>query len=174
LTDHTAYLAAEEAQRRAFGGKGVGTVSGRDTFAIPECCSLAARLALGALPSAVPCARAYTRVVLAEWGLQCVAEDAEVAVCELTANAVTHGSASAGGRDDGIPAVHLCLAASADRFIVDVWDGSPLPPVMRRDVPGEFESGRGLLLVEALCVTWRWDIVPGWHGKRVRAVLAVR
>jgi anti-sigma regulatory factor (Ser/Thr protein kinase) len=149
-------------------------VSGGDTFAVPERCPLAARLALGALPSAVPRARAYTRVVLAEWGLKRVAEDAEVAVCELTANAVTHGSAFAGGRDGGIPVVYLCLAADAVRLFVDVWDGSPLLPVMRRDVPGEFESGRGLLLVDAVCETWQWDIVPGWPGKRVRAVLAVR
>lgn len=149
-------------------------MSGRDTVVIPECCSLAACRALEALPCAVPSARAYTRVVLAEWGLKRVAEDAEIAVCELTANAVTHGSAFAGGRDDGSPVVYLCLAACAAWLIVDVWDGSPLAPVMRRDVPDEFEGGRGLLLVDAVCETWQWDIVPGWPGKRVRAVLAVR
>ena len=45
-------------------------------------------LLLGALPSAVPCARLHARQVLWEWGLSEVAETAELLLSELVTNAV--------------------------------------------------------------------------------------
>ena len=39
---------------------------------------LSARLPLGALPTAVPCARRYTRVILDEWSLAALADPAEL------------------------------------------------------------------------------------------------
>jgi len=45
-------------------------------------------LVLGALPSAVPCARLHAKLVLAEWGLKALAETAELLVSELVTNAV--------------------------------------------------------------------------------------
>jgi hypothetical protein len=59
------------------------------------------------------------------------------------------------------------------RVLIDVWDSNPRPPVMRQDMPGDSENGHGLLLVDAMCETWWWETVPGWQGKRVRAVLRV-
>jgi hypothetical protein len=44
-------------------------------------------LELGALPSAVPCARLHTRAVLWEWGLR-PGEQAELVVSEIITNAV--------------------------------------------------------------------------------------
>ncbi len=43
---------------------------------------------LGALPSAVPCARLHARQVLWEWGLSKDAETAELLLSELVTNAV--------------------------------------------------------------------------------------
>ena len=42
----------------------------------------------GALPGAVPCARLHARLVLAEWGLTGLSEQAELVVSELMTNAV--------------------------------------------------------------------------------------
>lgn len=140
------------------------------------------RLALGALPSAVPCARAHTRAVLATWGAKCVVENAEVVVTELVTNAITHGSR--GHLSGPIPVVQLDLLL-AGALVIDVWDGSPDPPAIRPGAatpgglaeagePGEpADGGRGLLLVSALCSTWRSDVIAGWPGKRVRAVLPI-
>ncbi len=45
-------------------------------------------LELGALPTAVPCARLHARHVLREWGLNGLAPDSELLVSELVTNAV--------------------------------------------------------------------------------------
>jgi anti-sigma regulatory factor (Ser/Thr protein kinase) len=45
-------------------------------------------LELGALPSAVPCARLHARQVLWEWGLTAFSENSELAVSELVTNAM--------------------------------------------------------------------------------------
>ena len=45
-------------------------------------------LELGALPTAVPCARLHARHLLWEWGLSEAAADAELLVSELVTNAV--------------------------------------------------------------------------------------
>lgn len=139
----------------------------------PAQCLRWSRLALGSLPSAVPCARAHARAVLTTWDLARVADDAEVVVTELVTNAVTHGSL--GCNSGPIPVVYLDLLLDFDRaLIIDVWDGSPEPPVMRPGDPCDAETGRGLMLVIALCETLRSDVIDGWPGKRVRAVLPIR
>ena len=45
-------------------------------------------LELGALPSAVPCARLHTRHLLWEWGLTGLTDSAELLVSEIVTNAV--------------------------------------------------------------------------------------
>ena len=45
-------------------------------------------LELGALPTAVPCARLHARHLLWEWGLNGLAADTELLVSELVTNAV--------------------------------------------------------------------------------------
>jgi transcriptional regulator with XRE-family HTH domain len=42
-------------------------------------------------------------------------------------------------------------------------------PAAKHAEPDE-EGGRGLMLVDALCEQWSWDVVPGWAGKVVWAV----
>ena len=135
----------------------------------PDGRSLAARwplrdfLELGALPTAVPCARLHARLLLREWGLAALADDAEILVSELVTNAVcasrTLGYASP---------VRVWLLADAARVLVVVWDASPQLPV-RAEVSAVAESGRGLLLVETLSGDWgTWAVPAG--GKTVWAL----
>lgn len=45
-------------------------------------------LELGALPSAVPCARLHARLLAAEWGFEALAQTVELVVSELVTNAI--------------------------------------------------------------------------------------
>ena len=101
------------------------------------------QLQLGALTSAVPCARLHTRHVLREWDLLALADDAEMIACELVTNAI---KASA----DGLAGfVTLKLAADDAYLSVGVWDDSPLMP---QPQPHEIDSetGRGFEIITML------------------------
>jgi len=120
-------------------------------------------LELGALPGAVPCARLHARHVLWEWNLRGLGESAELIVSELVTNAIQ------ASRTEGrhLP-VRLRLLSDQARVVIHVWDSSPDPPqpAQARDTD---ESGRGLLLVEAMSTAWDWYSHDG--GKVVRATL---
>jgi anti-sigma regulatory factor (Ser/Thr protein kinase) len=132
---------------------------------------LSTHLALGALPSAVPCARLHARVVLAEWGLGAAAETAELVVSELMTNAIAASSRC--GAEDALPVVHLRLSADgAARILVEVRDRDPSGPSGVRQPGPDDESGRGLLLVEALADRWGWHPAGRQPGKVVWAYLA--
>ena len=134
---------------------------------------LSAHLPLGALPTAVPCARGYTRVILDEWNLASLADPAELIVSELVTNSV-QATADQDGQprygEAGLPVVHLRLASDHVRVRTEVWDSVPQVPASRQTGPDE-EGGRGLMLVEALSDRWGWTTVPGWPGKVVWAEL---
>ena len=137
------------------------------------CWPMSAHLPLGALPTAVPCARMYTRVVLSEWGLVSAADAAGLVVSELLTNSVRACTGPDGRpRYDGavLPVVHLRLASDRVRVLVEVWDSVRNAPVARRAGPDE-EGGRGIALVQALSDRWDWATVPGWPGKVVWAEL---
>jgi anti-sigma regulatory factor (Ser/Thr protein kinase) len=121
-------------------------------------------LELGALPSAVPCARLHTRQVLWEWGLAEFSESTELLVAELTTNAVQISRAAM--QDDPI---RLWLVSGKAQVVVLVWDASPLPPVPM-DVSDDAENGRGLLLVQAVSARWGWHFPPDVGGKVVWAL----
>jgi anti-sigma regulatory factor (Ser/Thr protein kinase) len=131
---------------------------------------LSSSLALGALPTATPCARLHARVVLDEWGLSTIAETAELIVSELVTNAVAISARH--GDEPGIPVVYLRLGTDHLRLMIEVWDSDPGTPVAKQAGPDD-ESGRGLMLVEALCDRWHWTTVPGWRGKYVFAEIPV-
>jgi anti-sigma regulatory factor (Ser/Thr protein kinase) len=134
---------------------------------------LSAHLPLGALPTAVPCARMYTRVVLDEWGLARAADSAGLVVTELLTNSVRACTGPDGRpRYDGstLPVVHLRLSSDRARLLVEVWDSVRHAPMARRAGPDE-EGGRGIALVQALSDRWDWATVPGWPGKVVWAEL---
>lgn len=111
-------------------------------------------LELGALPSAVPCARYHCRQVLWEWRLTGLAHSAELLVSELVTNAIT-ASRSAGS---DFP-VRLWLLSDAVQVLIVVWDASPHLPA-RVDVSAEAEAGRGLLLVEMISDQWGTCATP--------------
>ena len=116
--------------------------------------SLRSYLALGALSTAVPCARLHTRQVLWEWGQKDLAEDAELVVSELTTNAVTATQAI-----ESLHPVRLWLLSDGSQTLVLMGDASPHPPKRLDPDEGEADGGRGLLLVEALSCNWGWYFI---------------
>ena len=132
-------------------------------------------LSLGALRTAPPCGRLHARAVLAEWGLRDLAEAAELIVSELVTNAVRALTGADGWPrygEAGLPVVILRLTTDAARVLIEVWDDIPAGPVAEQAGP-EDESGRGLMLIEAVCDRWWWEVVPGRAGKVVSAELRV-
>ena len=160
---------AGRASRHESPGRAGGMARTESTAGWP----LSAHLPLGALPTAVPCARMYTRVMLVEWGLARAADAASLVVSELLTNSV-QACTGPDGRpryDDAVlPVVHLRLSSDRARLLVEVWDTVQHAPVARRAGPDE-EGGRGIALVQALSDRWDWATVPGWPGKVVWAEL---
>jgi len=130
-------------------------------------------LELGALPTAVPCARLHARHLLWEGGLNGVAADAELLVSELVTNAV---KATA---DQQQAAIRLQLSSDGASILVEVWDADPEPPAPkdltedgRPDL--QEEGGRGLFLVAALSSRWDWYRTREPPGKVVWCELQAR
>jgi len=121
-------------------------------------------LELGALPSAVPCARLHARLVIQEWGLTALADNVELVVSELITNAV-HASRRLGLATP----VRLWLLGDAEQVLTIVWDASPSMPI-HADVSAEAEGGRGLLLVGAITSQWGTSASPS-GGKTVWALI---
>lgn len=132
---------------------------------------------LGALPTAPRLARGFIGVLLTGWGLTELFDPAELIVSELTTNVVQASTAPDGNPrydDTGrLPLIWVRMLSDRARVMIEVWDNLPETsgvPVVRH--PGqEEESGRGLEMVDTLSADWGWDVVPGWRGKRVWALL---
>lgn len=120
---------------------------------------------LGALPGAVPCARLHTRQLMWEWRLTRLSENAELLVSELVTNAVQ----AARGMVRSTP-VRLWLLADKTQLLILVWDASPREPACVK-ISEDTEGGRGLLLVEAISVSWDWYFSQDAGGKVVWAVI---
>jgi anti-sigma regulatory factor (Ser/Thr protein kinase) len=121
-------------------------------------------LELGALSGAVPCARLHARHVLEEWELTVFSESTGLLVSELVTNAIQISRLA----EPDAP-VRLWLVSDRAQVVIFVWDASPLPP-LPGDVGEDAESGRGLLIVQAVSARWGWDFPPGMGGKVVWAV----
>ncbi|MCU8590157.1 ATP-binding protein [Streptomyces sp. A13(2022)] len=107
-------------------------------------------LQLSPTPRGARLARLLATEQLRTWGLPW--HPAELIVAELATNAVTHGRVS--GRDFGLS---LCVVGDTLRIEITDTRGDRLPCPQRSAT--DTESGRGLLLVEALAD--RWGVVPG-------------
>ena len=132
-------------------------------------------LELGALPTAAPCARLHTTLVLWEWDLGTLVRSAGLVVSELVSNAVQASLELTGSRFGGLwtpgtPPVRMWLSADNQRVVIQVWDGSDRPPVPQ-PVDPEADSGRGLLLVGALSADWGCYTPEKSSGKVVWAVV---
>jgi anti-sigma regulatory factor (Ser/Thr protein kinase) len=123
-------------------------------------------LELGPLPSAVPCARLHTKVILQEWDLGPVAEDAELIVSELMTNALQASLSLT----DAQPIV-LHLLANDERLIIQVWDALPMAPTPQQHAL-DAETGRGLEIVSLLSDRWGF-YRPRDGGKTVWAAVTV-
>jgi len=135
---------------------------------------LQTHLELAALPSAVPCARGHVRAVALEWGLEELADTAELLASELVTNALRASDRLRIRADLAIvPVVRLWLESDRASIVIHVWDGSDEMPVRHEANPGD-ESGRGLMLVESLGKDWGayreasgkvvWVVIGGMQG----------
>jgi anti-sigma regulatory factor (Ser/Thr protein kinase) len=118
---------------------------------------------LAGMPSAVGRARAYARWVLDTWRLSALADTVELLVSELVTNAVkaTGVVDESVGEDllaGKVKPVYLSLSALADSLLIEVWDVSSTPP-LRRMASETDETGRGLLLVQALSKEWGCEVL---------------
>ncbi|MFJ3584815.1 ATP-binding protein [Streptomyces sp. NPDC090127] len=106
---------------------------------------------LSATPRGARLGRLLAVEQLRTWELGTISEVAAHVVAELAANAVTHGRVP--GRD-----FRLALTTTATTLRIEVTDTrADRLPVL--GPPGGGESGRGLLLVDALAD--RWGVMPG-------------
>jgi len=118
---------------------------------------------LAGMPSAVGRARAYARWVLSTWQLSSMVDTVELLVSELVTNAVKATGVVDEPVDEGrlagtLSPVYLSLSALADTLLVEVWDVSSTPP-LRRVASETDETGRGLLLVQALSKEWGCEVL---------------
>jgi anti-sigma regulatory factor (Ser/Thr protein kinase) len=123
-----------------------------------------AGLDLPALPESAGVARRFTRRVLASWRLSALADDLDLVVSELITNALLH--ARADPRPSPGAVIRLTLERAPGALVCRVADGSCLPPTPEQ-AEDTAESGRGLLLVDALSASWGWSHEVG--GKVVWA-----
>ena len=128
--------------------------------------SLADRLELGCLPSAVPCARLHTRAILAEWGLAHLNDTAELMVSELVTNALQATQAA-----NLASPLTIYLHANDAWLRVGVWDALRQPPDQH---PHSLtaDHGRGLQIVAALSHDWG-TYHPTHGGKIVYALIPI-
>ncbi|MGW7008235.1 ATP-binding protein [Streptomyces sp. NPDC054933] len=93
-----------------------------------------------------------------------LSEEAEYAIelvaSELLTNAVKHATGF----------LTVGVYQDADRLLLEVFDGSPVPPE-GRPASADDEGGRGLSLVDALTVSCGWE--PTGRGKKVWAEMKV-
>ncbi|WP_055493735.1 ATP-binding protein [Streptomyces sp. TP-A0356] len=120
---------------------------------------------LSATRRAARLARRLTIHQLDAWGVPYGSDASDTAaliVAELAANAVLHGRVP--GRD-----IALRLTHSPGTIRIEIADprGERLPRLPTSPVP-DAETGRGLILIDALASRWGVDTEPG-PGKRVWA-----
>jgi anti-sigma regulatory factor (Ser/Thr protein kinase) len=118
------------------------------TMTIPW--TLRSHLTLASLPTAAACARGHVRAVAAEWGLDGLADTAELLVSELVTNAI---QASERLRIAATPVVRIWVVSDRSSLVLRVWDGSDAMPVRQEAGPGD-DCGRGLMIINALSADW--------------------
>ena len=109
-------------------------------------------------PGSSPRLRSLLWSTVACWGCdRDRLDDAALVLSELVGNAVRHASGDT---------LKLRLRRTGGVLRISVRDGSPAVPVPRV-APDDAESGRGMLIIEALSLRWGTELVPG--GKVVWA-----
>ena len=137
---------------------------------------------VGALPTAPALARAFTAMVLGDWGMAStddLAQVSELIVSELATNVVQLATDGDGSpvyyQGRGLTLLRLGLMCDRIRLRIEVWDTLPVSagvPALRH--PGrDQEHGRGLELVNGLSLAWGWQPLPERDAKCVWALLDV-
>jgi anti-sigma regulatory factor (Ser/Thr protein kinase) len=135
----------------------------------------AGTFALAALPTSPFWARRYTRLFLDS----CreispdIAETAELLVSEFVTNAVRFAGDPVrtprhSGRADA-SLISLSLRHFREVLLIEVYDTDSSPPI-RSHPDDDAETGRGLMLVDALSKEWSYFFPPG-GGKVVYCVI---
>jgi anti-sigma regulatory factor (Ser/Thr protein kinase) len=127
---------------------------------------LASTLELGPLLTAVPCARLHAKLILKEWDLADVADDAELIISELMTNALR-----AARPLPEIQPITLHLQATHEHLMIQVWDALSAAPAPRPH-PIDAETGRGLEIVSLLSERWGF-YHPAGGGKVIWATLKI-
>jgi hypothetical protein len=123
-----------------------------------------AELSLASLPNAPFYGRLLVQRSLRAWGIAHMIDDAQLVASELLTNAV---NASA-----GLTTIQVRLAVlEGTSLMIEVRDCSPEPPVLD-DAVSHNESGRGLMIVEALSECWGY-YHPTYRSKAVWAELLI-
>jgi anti-sigma regulatory factor (Ser/Thr protein kinase) len=121
-------------------------------------------------PSSSSWARRFAASVLRTWQVQQEAiETAELLVSELMTNAIQASCSVMGTVPDPTPRISLTIRRPAGLVVIEVLDHDPNPPVMH-DTGPDGESGRGLMLVQALSKEWGHQYRAS-GGKTVYAVI---
>lgn len=108
---------------------------------------------VAAAPPAVPLTRRLVGDVLAQWQLESISDPALLLVSELVTNAVQASGGCAPGSSQNQQAIVLTVVLTETSLLLEVWDASPLPPVLQEaDITGD--RGRGLMLVDFLADAW--------------------
>lgn len=115
------------------------------------------------VPGSARAARRFARATLIAWRLDALADDVDIVVSELITNALLHART---GPPPGDAGIRLELEQRGRVLTCRVSDGSSLPPT-KEEAPATAESGRGLLLVDAISAEWGWH--QGAAGKFVWA-----
>jgi anti-sigma regulatory factor (Ser/Thr protein kinase) len=138
----------------------------------------AGTLALAALPTSPFWARRYTRFFLdsCRGVSEDTAETAELLVSELVTNAARFAGNPAGRLRHSGRAVASLIWLSIRHFpeglLIEVYDADGNPPI-RFDADEYAETGRGLMLIDALSKEWSYFFPPG-GGKVVYCFLETR
>ncbi|MGK5643135.1 ATP-binding protein, partial [Streptomyces sp. URMC 126] len=114
-------------------------------------------ISLPASPRSVAAARAFSRRLLAEWGLDALTDDAALLLSELVTNAIVHVP-------EGTGDVELSLSRTPAHLVARVTDrGGALPRCSL--AAKDSENGRGMWLVEQIAERWGHHASPA--GKTV-------
>jgi anti-sigma regulatory factor (Ser/Thr protein kinase) len=105
-------------------------------------------LTLPSEPISASKARRFIRSTLTGWGLSSIADNTELMVSELVANAIEHGHGP----------VELRLLRGPT-LLCEVSDYSPAVPVMREAATDD-DTGRGLYLINWLAHRWGSRLTP--------------
>ncbi len=123
---------------------------------------------MAALPTAVGCSRMFTRITLKDWGLEAVADTAELLMSELVTNVVKITGVMEPSPKwtelTDLALLHARLVQLEDGLIIEVADpDSTLPTMPQQSL--DTEGGRGLFLIES--ISKRWNAYPTDRGKVV-------